>query len=469
MPAASKRARKVRSAAEYDIVRSSTRLRPPKRSNGAYAWKLDEIRSARDAQLSGNFRLPALLAAAMRTDDALFVAYQNRLAPQRGLPVEVIAAGDSTLAKRIRFEADALFGPKGVGIVPGALESINGDLANHGVAFGTIVATVREDESRIDVEVHHWPIEFVRWDATCGGFVTQVQPGTVFDGANMFGAEVPIVHGDGQWIIFSKHEDKPWQQEACLLPAALVWSDHAFGRRDRSKHATAVSAEKWLGELPEGIATGGEHGTAMLDALEALSGDESVAAVFPHGSIAKRDVNNSSAWQNFKELVEGSGLSAQRIYNGQDATAGSQSSGPGVDAARLWGVRNDIVEGDLGALERGLYEGAITPWCALNFGDSSLAPWRKYRLPDPDESARRDAEAKLGAAFFVEMKAAKEVFGVLDPEWVAERAKAYGIKPPATAAAAPAATTPSPEPATDPAAPSPSGAPPAALRALPRR
>jgi hypothetical protein len=442
MPAASKRAKKVHTGTEYDVVRVASRLRPPKRANGSYAWSLEQIRAARDSQLAGKFRQPALLAAAMRTDDALFVAYQNRLAPQRGLPVEVRAAGESARAVRIREEADALFGPKGVGVAPGALESINGDLANHGVAFGINIATPREDGSRIDVELHHWPIEGVRWDAIESCYYTQIEPdsGSEADKGGRYGySEIPIQHGDGRWVVFSKHEHEPWRQEACVLPAALVWADHAFGRRDRSKHSVAVGGEKWIGSLPEGVGTDTPEGAALEDMCETLATEENAVGLEPFGAKIRREVNDSSAWQNFKEIIDGNGLSAQRIYNGQDATAGSQSAGPGVDASRLWGVRNDIVEGDLGAIERGIFEGTLTPWCAWNFGDSSLAPWRKYLLPDPDESSRRESEGALGAAFFAELKAAREAGFKLEQTWVDERAKAYGLKAPLLPVAAPAA------------------------------
>jgi hypothetical protein len=444
MPAMSKRAKKVRAQTEFNLLRLVAALRPPKTANGAFGWTLDQIREARDMQLAGAFALPSKLAAAMRTDDACFVAYQNRLAPQRGLPVKLVAPNDSARAKRVLDEAEALYGPKGVGIAAGALESINGDLANHGVAFGVCYATPRPDGSRIDIELHHWPIEHVRWDSQCRGYMTQVDPGSATDEERetTYGGGVPIVHGDGRWVVFNKHEHEPWRQEACVLAAALVWAAHAYGLRDRTKAGTAIGNEKWIGKMPEGIALQDENGNLTADAnammlmLEAMASLDNPIGLLPSGAEASREVNGSTAWQIFKEITDGGASAASRIYLGQDAM-NVQSQGPGVDATALFGVRDDIVEGDLAALERGIAEGVIQPWCALNFGDSTLAPWRKYLLPDADDDARMKSEGERGAAFFAEMKAANDAGFKLTPAYIAKRAEAYGIPAPEVIASTP--------------------------------
>jgi hypothetical protein len=438
MPAASKRAKKVRAASEFDVMRLAAALRAPKVNSGAFAWTLEQVKTARDAQLCGQFKLPAQLAAAMRTDDACFVAYQNRLAPQRGLPVKLVAPNESARAKRVLDEAEALYGCKGVGVSAGALESINGDLANHGVAFGINYDTPRLDGSRIDVEHHHWPIEWVSWNAVRREYMTQIDPGTGSEGdhAGQFGSLVPITHGDGRWVIYQKHENEPWRQEACVLAAALVWADHAYGRRDRSKAATSMGSEKWVGTMPEGIALQVEGGAlsddaeAMMILLEAVASLDNPIGILPSGAKVDRMVNTSSAWQIFKEILDGNASAAQRIYLGQDAMLGVQSQGPGVDAAALWGVRDDIVEGDLAALERGFYEGVIQPWCAVNFGDSTLAPWRKYLLPDADEDARHAALATRTAAFFDAIKQTKEQGFDASQSYVDALALDFGVKAP---------------------------------------
>lgn len=455
MGAPSKRAKKVRRTAEFDLTRLAAQLRPPKQNRGAYAWTLDSIRSARDAQLLGNFRLPSLLATSMRTDDAVFVAYQNRLAPQRGLPVELTPANTSARAKRVGDEGQALFGPEGVGVSTETLANINGDLANHNVAFAVNVLTPREDGSRVDFEVHYWPIEFVRWDPIQRCYMTQIEPGTGHDADLLCGrAEVPIVHGDGRWIIFQKEEHEPWKHEAAVL-CALNWATHAHATRDWSNTSASHGNVKVIGELPEGVALTGPDGgptaeaQALITMLSDVLTDESGVGIRPAGSKTDVLTNGSTAWQVFERLAVHSGLAWSRIYLGTDGVVGSNPTGPGVDMRAMFGVRNDIVEGDLKAITQGLATGTIEIWAAINFGDSTLAPGRKYLLPDADEDARRESLATRQSAFFADLEAAKRLGFDVSQDYVNELAAAYGVTAPTLKASDPNApaggTVPGPQ------------------------
>ena len=164
MGAPSKRARKVRAASEFDVARLRAALASPKDGSAVYSWTLAEIFAARDQQMRGQFARPARLAESMRTDDALFVAYDNRLAPQRCIKVEIKPAAGARGAS-IAKEAEALFGQNGVRIHPDAIADVHGCLVNHGIAFAVNTATLRDDGSRFDVEMHAWPRKY--WRLTC--------------------------------------------------------------------------------------------------------------------------------------------------------------------------------------------------------------------------------------------------------------------------------------------------------------
>ena len=279
--AASKRAKKIRSAGEFDLVRLAAEVRAPKVAGGVYAWDLDEIRAARDMQLLGRFRLPARLAESMRTDAGLFTAWLNRLAPQRGLPVRVEAASDSARAMRIRDEAEALFGPEGIAIHPDTLSELNSQLANHGVAFGACVWTPRADGSRVDVELHAWPIAEVEWREADRCFVALLEGGK----------REPIVHGDGRWVVLRKHEIMPWRAEAAILPGALVWASRAYASRDWSKGSASHGNAKIVGTMPEGEAIQASNtGTltpeaaAFLQLLRDIASQDAPVGIKPFGS-----------------------------------------------------------------------------------------------------------------------------------------------------------------------------------------
>lgn len=432
MGARSKRARKIRYAPEFNLARLLTSIAAPREASSAYAWDLPQIMAARDAQMRGDFRLPARLAESFRTDSALSVALRNRLAPQKCIRVELCAA-KGAIGEKIASEAEGQFGPSGVAITPEALADVNGHLANHDVAFAYNVPKLRPDGSRIDFEIHPFPIEHVRWDPHARCFKARL------DG----GVEEPICHGDGRWIVFAKHEIEPFKHGA-LLAAALVWGRHAFGLRDWSKSSVSHGMAKAVGELPQGVALQDENGNttpeaqAMLDFLIALATGDLPVGIKPAGSKAEFIANSGTMWQVFKELVDNAEKAAARIYLGTDGTLGASGGAPGVDISELFGVATTIVQGDIECIERCLHTGAIEPWTAINFGDSKLAPRRKYLMPDPDADAARASLATRTTAFYDEIDRAKASGFVVSQAFVDEIAKKHGVKAP-TLATAPAA------------------------------
>ena len=117
----------------------------------------------------------------------------------------------------------------------------------------------------------------------------------------------------------------------------------------------------------------------------------------------------------------------------RQSTGGSQR----LSLSQLYGVRDDIVEGDLHTIERGLLTGVVEIWAAMNFGDSALAPRRLYLIPDVDEDTRKSAEeARLAArvdrtkAFFDVIEAAKNAGFPMTQEYVDATASSFDVDPP---------------------------------------
>lgn len=311
---------------------------------------------------------------------------------------------------------------------------------NHGVAVGACTATPRDDGSRIDYSLKAWPMEFVRWDATRRALMAQT----------FSGPEEEIVHGDGRWVVFRKHEIDPWKHGA-LLAAALVWARHAFALRDWAKGSIAHGNNKVVGEMPSGLALQKDDGSltdeasAFLELLKSLSSDEAPVGIRPAGSKTDYLVNNSTAWQIFTELVLNADRAAARIYLGTDGTLGAPGGAPGVNIEALFGVATTRVQGDLWCIERGLLTGVIEPWTAINFGDSSLAPKRVYVVPDEDADAQRTSLAARRKSFYEDIAAAKSNGFDVTQDFVDALAEEYGITAPTlavVAAATPAASSP---------------------------
>lgn len=456
---ASKQAKNIRAADEFDLARLIARLSRPRESTTAvYSWTLKEILHARTAQMRGQFQYAARMADAMRADDAISVPQQQRLDPVRNVPLEMQPASDRPKAVSVAAEAEALFGQRGVGVAPGSLADINLCLVDHGIAFGYNVATPRDDGSRIDIEHRYWPIEFVRWDAYRRQYVTRVDPSTVQPGdtlvqdpaLGLIGAyEVEIHHGDGRWVIYANHEVEPFKKSSAILSACIVWARHAFATMDWSKASVSHGNAKFVGEMPAGVVLQKDgkltdEAIKMVELLLDLANGEALAGLRPAGSKSDYLVNSSMAWQIFAELVGNGERAGARIYLGTDAMLGAKGGSPGVDITALFGVSVTKVRGDLGCMERAFQTGVVDVWTAMNFGDSTLSPTRHYMLPDPDKDAWRAAIATRRAAFFADMKATRDNGFQVTQEYVNATAAEYDVTaptlPPATAAAVPTLT-----------------------------
>jgi hypothetical protein len=360
---------------------------PPVRTQGGgYTWSLETIRSARDAQLRGQFEAPVRLAEAFRTNDAMFTAYMARVSTQSAIRL-LWRAADTDAGRELAPLAERLV------LVPQhARESILGTLANHGVAIGYVQHTTEDDPERgpvVRMTLAEWPLEHVRYNpSTCTLETRTRDNGTV-----------TITHGDGRWIVFRKFGVAPWTQDACLLPGALVWAAHGGCISDWAGASFSHGQPKVIGTLREGITLQNADGTltveaqAMLNVISALVSGDAGAGVLPAGSEAKLLYNGSTAWQVFKELGLDRNKAAQRVYLGTDAALGAQGGAPGVDIGALFNVASTRIQGDLEALERGFREGMIEPWARMHGFALRDLTTLTYAMPDADGERRASQEA----------------------------------------------------------------------------
>jgi hypothetical protein len=446
MGAPSKRAKKTRKAEEFNLAQLQRAIATPTGTGVPLtSWTLEQIFSARDAQLRGQFQLPAKMAESMRTDDALAVAIENRLAPLRCTKVEIKPA-KADRGGKVAGEAEALFGQSGVALHPDTQASIHKCLVDHDIAIAQCVPIPREDGSRIDLSIQAWPLEIVRYDTYRRQLLTRVDAASVEDGAS----EIPIVHGDGRWLVFQRFELEPWKN-ATLLAACLVWARHAYAARDWAKSSVAHGSAKMIGELPEGMVLQDGDGVetaeaaAMIQLMRDMISSDAPVGLRPSGSKTEFVANGGTNWQVFGELVSNAEKAAARIYLGTDGVLGSQGGAPGVDIQSLFGVAATKVESDVACLSRG-FQTAIEVWCALNFGTSDLAPKRRYLLPDADADAARASEATRTTAFYDEIDRAKESGFAITPDFVAKTAKKHGVEAPEMPVAPAAVSPPAPTP-----------------------
>ena len=400
-------------------------------------WDLERIRVARDAQMRGQFDLPVRLAEAMRTDTAMFNAYHNRLRAQSAIPAKLVAAPGARGAAIARKAEASVFIAKSV------LKGLYGTLANHGIAIGKVVREPNEDGTRVDFRLVEWPLEFVRWRQYENLLVTMTREGIL----------QPIVHGDGEWVIFRKFNDRPWTQDACLLPGALCWAAHANGIANWAAASRSHGQAKIIGELPAGISLAGQNadGTpagmspeafAFLQMLQDVVLGDAGVGIRPAGAKTDFLANGSTAWQVFDAFTTNRERAAMRIYNGTDAALGSTGDAPGIDIAQLFGISDTAIEDDLDAIEQALRTGVYEPWCAVNEGTSQYAPALIFQYPDPDAAKEEEQRRKKRADLLALCKEYTAQGFVLDQATIDSLAAELGVtNPPALAVIAAKATS----------------------------
>lgn len=391
---------RVRKAEEFQ---GSTGVRAPIRRQPDAIWTLEKIREARDAQIRGDFQQPVRLAEAMRTDDALFTAYLNRIGPQNAVATKLVAAAGARGEAVCRKAAASCFVSRTV------LTGIAGTMANHGIAIGQIIRETSDDGTRVDMRLTEWPLEFVRWNHSTEQLETIVKDG---------GSRVPIVHGDGEWVVFRKFEILPWTQDAALIPASMIWGTHAYALADWAGASKSHGLAKIAGELPEGVSLQkklpdgtivlSDEALAYLQMMEDLVSGFAQAAIRPAGSKLDVLANNSAMWQVFSELVLDRKKAAAFVYLGTDASLGAAGGAPGVDIATLFAVASTKLQGDFEAIEQALNTGLYEVWTAINCGDSKLAPKLEYLVPDPDASAKSKDNGEAYDRLWAALKGMRE-------------------------------------------------------------
>lgn len=407
----------------------ATSAKAPRRQQGPYTWNLCRIRDARDAQMRGQFELPVRLAEAMRTDDAIFTAYQARVATQSAVAL-VWRAAQTSSGPAVLERAQLL-----IRASQHVRQSILGTMSLHGIAIGYVEQSVSDTPSgpAISFTLTEWPLEFVRYVVSDGTLETRVRDGMT---------PVKITHGDGRWIVFSKFGVLPWTQDAALLPAALLWAAHAEGLADWAGASAAHGQPRIMGELPEGIPLGDGLGglspdaQTYLDLLTDLINGAAAAGIRPFGAKSEYLSNESTAWQVFKELITNRESAAARIFLGTDAILGSRGGAPGVDVAALFGIATTRIQGDFEALERGFFEGLILPWCALHGVAPEDAPRLVYELPDVDADKRSEQEAAAIARLADAVDAMKRAGLEVGQDVLDALVQVLGVSVPCVAAAA---------------------------------
>ncbi len=427
MPSAKKPRKPVESPRlprSFDTAALAKTVDTYRHPSGLSEWTRESIYAARDQQVRGRFKSPVNLARSFLTDGDIYAACVNRNAPHRGLPREVRcrAALEGTAAA-ILAEAAATFGCDTSSSLPAGVIADGFDrVAMHAYGVDQIHWEARSDGSRLDAFVQPFPLESCEYDEQARCMMAITTEG-----------RVPVIHGDGRWIVHAKHWDRPWRWGA-LVALGTLWPALAFARRDQGKNSESHGEDKWIGHMPEGVNTGDEQGQAMLTELAKLY-DFRRVMVAPHGSTIERNEAKGQNWQIFKEILDSGRKLAQLIMLGQDGSM-TNSGGDYIKSWGLFGVRNDIIESDIATVGGAYSTGLLRPWSLINFGrwDRLELAWQ---MPDADADARRQSIATRRKAFWEDVGLARANGALVDREYITSLAASLGVDAPRLADSAP--------------------------------
>lgn len=385
------------------------------RTLGLSSWTKADVDAARADLSRGIFRRPVSLWRSAKTDAAIYAAALNRIAPMAGLPLELDAgcpdghaARPGGLGERAMAEASARFLGGECDIPFDVLADVNEELAVFGVSVCQVVRSQTDAGDRVNLRLENWPLEHTQHYETAPdggrGLYASTTEGWV-----------PIVHGDGRWVVFSAHAQEPWNWGA-LIALSDVWASRAFARRDRSKSGESQGDSKWIATMPEGMSTKSPEGKEMLAQVLALY-NRRRAMLKPFGSVIERNEAMSQNWQIFKEIISSDDSDAAKILLGQDVSDTAVSS-QRLSFAQLFGIRNDLVERDLTVMARQLNTGLIRPWQAMNFGRIDLVRGIAWRFPDFDQDQRRESLAKRELDLATIVKARRDAQLPVTQTWI---------------------------------------------------
>lgn len=389
----------------------------------AFAWDLESVSKARNEHLRGtSFVASHALAIDVRKDPAIASALGNRVAPFRGLPYQFLAPKGGAFVEKGRGDpekvraaaADVYDLETGPSLSTALLAETIEWLCLEGFCVWQNVRSVSEDGARVELRPEVWPLDcvtFTQW----GGLQAQTTEGLK-----------DIVHGDGRWTVVALHEASPWMWGA-LVQLALCWVDRSFGIRDRRAQSEANGSGKPIGTLPPGVKVTSKEGQDAIAVLKMLQKPRA-GGVFPNGMTVAWLESVSQAWQIYREIIRSNDSDIPRVVLGQDSTSKTEG-GNYVKDGVLLGVRNDIVEGDLAALTRGLYVGVFRPWAWANFGDADLAPKLKWKIPDPDQDQRARSYGDRSVAYSADVAARKANGETVDQALIDALSERYGVEP----------------------------------------
>ncbi len=363
------------------------------------AWAVADVREAFSQLSVGLFDLTSQLIDSLFGDSRVQAAMASRTGGLLGRPMEYVIPrkyADSSIAKECRdafVDAWPVMAP----------EPVLSELQSWAVVLGFGPAQLLWETGGKYAIPHPRPwhprFTYYHWLYRCYVALTLDGP-------------VPIIPGDGHWILHAPHgEYRGWMRGA-VRAVAPWWLSRNYALRDWARYSerhglpifkalTPAAADPLqiqrfrtevsrLGvescvQLPQGVDSSHSYGLEMLEASD-------------------------GAWQGFSQLIQACDREITLALLAQNLTTEVKEGS--YAAARVHGdVRQCLLEADARALAQTIYLQLARPFAAWNFGDADLAPMIKWTVqPFEDNFAASQTFAQWAQG----MAALKQAGIVLD-------------------------------------------------------
>lgn len=377
-------------------------------------WTVTAIRDALNALLGGQFASSAILCDAIAGDDRIHAALGSRVEALLGLPLEYVPApgGDEVLAAWQRAYPRC------------APASVLGEIKRWAVLLGFGVA-----EILWDTDVTPWQPYLKPWHPQHVWYEWQTRRLI----ANTLDGPVPIVPGDGRWLVHAPHGIyRGWVQGA-VRALALPWLLRNQAQRDWARYCEVHGLPTILAYLP---AMADEMAKAGFVSSLAARGGEAVISLPQEldgtGFDLKMLEATSNTWQGFQALVSKCDMAITLALQGQNLAGGAEVKEGSLATARVHAdVKQSKLEFDDAMLAHDIREQLARPFAAWNFGDAELAPYTHYDVQSVED---RSAEVLALESFG---RAVGSLVNAGVPVDVPAMARSYGIQVPTTAGTLP--------------------------------
>ena len=213
--------------------------------------------------------------------------------------------------------------------------------------------------------------------------------------------QVPIVPGDGNWILHAPHGVHRGWMRGSVWPVAPWWLARNYALRDYARYSERHGMPIVLCETP---AAGDPIEIDQFWSAISNLGQESVVQL-PKGVDKQYDYNlryleaSDQAWQSFERLIATCSTEMTLAIMSQNLTTEIKEGS--MAAARVHGdIRQTKVESKARGWEHTINQQMARPFADMNFGDADLAPEAVWDVQPPEDKQMMAASAQaMGNAF----------------------------------------------------------------------